>query len=128
MSIRTLAMIGLGLSMVHCGGAQPAEASYPQPAPVSASAEPADAAPTPDATPPSEPASSTPPVAQTSCPSPDDAQEAKAHFEQAEKLLAESREGEHYLAVPFGKSMALFKSAAAKGHLEAQYKSRLEQF
>jgi hypothetical protein len=124
MSIRTsvvAAMICLGFTVVHCGGGQPAEASHPKPAPVGATVEPPNTTSTPE--PPfSAPEETPPPVTQTPCPSPGDADEAKAHFEQAEKLLAESRDGDHYLAGPLGKSMALFRSAAAKGHLEAQYR------
>jgi TPR repeat protein len=55
------------------------------------------------------------------CPDPDDSASAQGSFERGKTLLDGSRVGEHYLAEPFSKGLALLRSAAAKGHVEAQY-------
>ncbi len=104
-------MVFLGLSTFHCASAKPAEvpaARVVVEAPPSSPPTPAPSADPPKADP------------EVLCPSPADATVAQAHFEEGQRLLEESRDGELYRVVPFRKALSLLKSAGAKGHTEAQ--------
>lgn len=105
------ATVGLGLSTFHCASAKPAEVPPTQ---LVVEAPPSSP---PTATPSADPPEADPEVF---CPSAADATVAQAHFEEGQRLLEESRDGELYRAVPFGKALSLLKSAGAKGHVEAQ--------
>jgi hypothetical protein len=104
-------MVGLGSAMVHCASAKPVDVP-PTHLVVEA--------------PPSSPPTIAPSVDRPkedfalSCPAPADATVAQAHFEEGQRLLEESRDGELYRVVPFRKALSLLKSAGAKGHAEAQ--------
>ncbi len=57
--------------------------------------------------------------ATPNCPETLSPEEAQARFEAGETKLAESKDGEHYLAGPYEEAMALLTEAAEAGHLGA---------
>lgn len=67
---------------------------------------------------PSSPSSSALPK-PSPCPALDEALAAK-HYEEGMRLLAESRDGEHYKTEPFDEAMRHLLSAAEAGHTAAQ--------
>ena len=61
-----------------------------------------------------------PPRARSDCPV--SSRAALQHeYEEGVRLLEASRDGDYYLAVPYGQAMTHLRRAAEGGHLEAQY-------
>lgn len=117
--------MGLTLMVVclGCGGAQgPAApaASAPETAPANVVSTPERAA---ESSP-----KAAPTAPEIACPAPGDPAEAQREYEQGMALVAQSRDGDHYLREPYEKAMALLESAARKGHVESQARYGALQF